>query len=234
MYRQSWFKVTCAAALAALSLNAGGEKTASDVSERLRNANTVFGEIMGTPDKGIPQDLLAKAECVILIPGMKKGAFIVGAKYGKGFITCRSGNSRGWSAPGNVRVEGGSIGPQIGGGEVDVFLLVMNKAGVTRILKSEFKIGGEASVMAGPVGRSTSAQTDAYLRAQMLGWSRSRSAFAGLALEGSTLREDSGDNRALYGKDITNEQIVLGNTRVPPAAQSLLHSLSKASMVASR
>lgn len=234
MNRQSLLKVTCVTALAAFSLNAADEKTVTDVHQRLTNANTVFSEIMGTPDKGIPQDLLAKAECAIIIPGMKKGAFIVGAKYGKGFITCRSGNARGWSAPGNVRVEGGSIGPQIGGGEVDVFLLVMNKAGVTRILKSEFKVGGEASVMAGPVGRSSSAETDAYMRAQMLGWSRARGAFAGLALEGSTLREDRDDNRALYGKDMTNEQIVLGNTRVPAAAQSLLNSLSKASMVASR
>jgi SH3 domain-containing YSC84-like protein 1 len=233
MNRELWVKVSCVAALSAVTVLAADEKQ-SEVSERLSNANVAFGEIMGTPDKGIPAELLAKAECAILIPGMKKGAFIVGAKYGKGFITCRSGNASGWSAPGNVRVEGGSIGPQIGGGEVDVFLLVMNKAGVSRILKSEFKIGGEASVMAGPVGRSSSAQTDAYMRAQMLGWSRARGAFAGLALAGSTLREDMDDNRALYGREISNEQIVMGNTRIPAGAEALLHSLHKASMAGSR
>lgn len=232
MHWRQWAQVSCVAMCAAFSAVAADTKT--EVTERLANANTVFNEIMGVSDKAIPQELLSKAECAVIIPGLKKGAFIVGAKYGKGFITCRSGNARGWSAPANVRVEGGSIGPQIGGGEVDVFLLVMNKAGVDRLLKSEFKIGGEASVMAGPVGRSSQAETDAFLRAQMLGWSRSRGAFAGLALEGSTLREDKEDNRALYGRDITNEQIIRGGTRIPDAAQALLNSLSKASMIAAR
>jgi lipid-binding SYLF domain-containing protein len=186
----------------------------------------VFREIMKTPEKGIPQDLLAKAHCAIIIPGLKKGGFVVGAKYGKGFITCRRGpDHAGWSAPANVRVEGGSVGFQIGAGEVDLVLLVMNEAGANKLLKSEFKIGGEASAMAGPVGRTVQANTDAYMRAEILGWSRSRGAFAGIALEGSTLREDSDDNRALYGRDITNEQIITGKLTVPPEAATLLRTL---------
>jgi lipid-binding SYLF domain-containing protein len=213
----------------------GAEKTeskASDVAERLKAAQVAFHEIMSVEEKGIPRDLLARAECAVIVPGMKKGAFIVGAKYGKGFITCRGKNDRGWSAPANVRIEGGSFGLQIGGGETDLFLLVMNESGADKLLSSEFKLGGEAAVMAGPVGRQAQAETDALMRAQMLGWSRSRGVFAGLSLEGSTLREDSEDNTALYGNPHSNKEIVRGgHTPVPPAAKPLLAELTRYSSV---
>jgi lipid-binding SYLF domain-containing protein len=206
---------------------AADEDRAADVTKRLDAADAAFREIMAVPDKGIPHDLLERANCAVVIPGLKKGAFMVGAKYGKGFITCRTGKSMGWSAPASVRVEGGSFGFQIGGGETDVFLLVMNPIGAEKLLKSEFKIGGEASAMAGPVGRTVQAETDALMRAQILGWSRSRGAFAGVSLEGSTLREDKDDNRALYGKDLSNEEIVKGGAvKVPGAAAPLIKSLS--------
>ena len=164
---------------------------------------------------------------------MKQGAFIVGAKYGKGFITCRGRNDRGWSAPANVRLEGGSVGFQIGGAETDVFLLVMNQEG-ERILNSEFKIGAEAAAMAGPVGRQAQANTDAYMRAKILGWSRARGAFAGVALEGSTLREDMDDNRALYGRALTNKEIVRGKVTMPAEASALVKTLTSFSPVEKR
>lgn len=212
----------------------GADKTDSkggDVGERLKAAQVAFHEIMTVEDKGIPRDLLARAECAVIVPGMKKGAFIVGAKYGKGFITCRGKNDRGWSAPANVKIEGGSFGLQIGGGETDLFLLVMNESGADKLLSSEFKVGGEAAVMAGPVGRQAQAETDALMRAQMLGWSRSRGVFAGLSLEGSTLREDKEDNMALYGKAISNREIIRGSTTVPAIAKPLLADLTSYSAV---
>jgi lipid-binding SYLF domain-containing protein len=198
----------------------------ADVVERLKSAETAFREIMSVAENSIPADLLQRAECVVIVPGLKKGAFVVGAQYGKGFITCRKTATRGWSAPGNVRVEGGSVGFQIGGGETDLFLLVMNQNGGDKLLQSEFKVGGGASVMAGPVGRTVQANTDAYMRAEMLGWSRSRGVFAGVALEGATLREDREDNSALYGREMSNQEIVRGDVAVPAAASSLISVLS--------
>lgn len=226
MNNKRWIGIGCTLLMAASASAADVDKTQAEVNQRLEYASEVFREIMGTPDKGVPQDLLEKAHCAIVIPGMKQGAFIVGAKYGKGFITCR-GETRAWSAPANIRLEGGSIGFQIGGGEVDLFLLVMNAAGAKRLLRSEFKIGGEASAMAGPVGRSVQANTDAYMRAEILGWSRSRGAFAGIALEGSTLREDISDNKALYGRALTNEQILHNSVPVPTAGKPLIAQLSR-------
>ena len=192
---------------------------------RLNDATEVFSDIMKTPDRGIPQDLLEKASCVVIVPGLKKGAFVVGGEYGKGFITCRSG--RAWSAPGAVRVEGGSVGFQIGGSETDVVMLVMNKRGADRLLSSKFTLGGEGEVAAGPVGRTSSAQTDAKMSAEILSWSRSRGAFAGLSLQGATLREDKKTNEELYGRSLTNQEIVRGNAvSTPPAAERLLSALS--------
>ena len=227
MNNKRWLGAGCAVLMSVASLTAADvEKDKAEVSQRLEYAAEVFREIMGVPDKSVPQDLLEKAHCAIIIPGMKKGAFIVGAKYGKGFITCR-GETKAWSAPANVRVEGGSVGFQIGGGEVDLFLLVMNSAGAKKLLRSEFKIGAEASAMAGPVGRTVQANTDAYMRAEILGWSRSRGAFAGVALEGSTLREDMSDNKALYGRALTNEQIVKTGVATPPEAQPIMSLLGR-------
>ena len=157
----------------------------------------VLQEIMNSPDKGIPQDLLDKAHCIAVVPGLKTGGFMVGAKYGKGVLACRKVGG-GWRGPATVRIEGGSVGFQIGAGEVDTVLLIMNQSGAEKMMRSEFKIGGEAAAMGGPVGRNVQAETDAYMRAEILGYSRSRGVFAGVAITGSTLREDLDDNTAIY------------------------------------
>lgn len=206
-------------------LCSAADDRSDDVTKRLAAADTAFREIMSVPDKGIPRDLLERAHCIVIVPGMKQAAFIVGAKSGKGFLTCRTGTHMGWSAPAAIRVEGGSFGFQAGAGETDTFLLVMNKSGADKLMKSEFKLGGEAAAMAGPVGRTAQAETDALMRAEILGWSRSRGVFAGVSLEGSTLRQDSDDNRALYGRDLTNEQIVRDGVKAPAAASGLLGAL---------
>lgn len=205
---------------ATLSLRAADDKEA----DRLQEATTVFKEIMDTPDKGIPRDLLEKSHCIVIVPGLKKGAFIVGAKYGKGFLSCRDKAGQ-WSAPGAVRVEGGSVGFQIGGSETDVILLVMNSRGADKLLSSQFTLGGEGEVAAGPVGRTAAAQTDAKLTAEILSWSRSRGVFAGVSLQGATLRQDEDANKDLYGKKISNREIVDKDVPAPASAQQLLSML---------
>src|ERR1700683_4822306 len=194
---------------------------AGDAAKRLDDSADMLTEIMSAPDKGIPQDLLAKAHCVVLVPGLKKGAFIVGAKYGKGFMLCRKASGVGWSAPAAVRVEGGSVGFQIGGSETDVVMLVNSEPGVKKLLQDKFTLGADASVAAGPVGRRSSAETDAQLHAEILTWSRSRGVFAGISLEGATLRPDEDWNTELYVKPISNKEIVLGDIPPPPAAANL-------------
>ncbi len=198
----------------------------SEHAKRLVEAADVLQEVMDTPDKGIPQDLLDKAECAVIVPGLKKGAFIIGAKYGRGFMSCRTGNV-GWSAPGAVRVEGGSFGFQIGGSETDVIMLVMNERGAKRLLSSKFTLGADAAVAAGPVGRHTSAETDAYMRAEILTWSRSRGVFAGISLQGATLRQDAAANKDLYGRAYENKDIVAKGIRPPQDAAKLLGLLNK-------
>lgn len=190
--------------------------------KRLNSAAGVLGEIMSTPDKGIPLDLMQHAQCVVVIPGVKQGAFGVGAKYGKGFFSCRKGAD--WSAPGSIRIEGGSFGFQIGANETDVILLIMNRHGADQLLSTQFTVGGTAEAAAGPVGRSTSAQTDASMRAEMLSWSRSRGAFAGISLQGATLRQDVSDNEDIYGRKLTNKEVINGPTAWPNEG-SELHSL---------
>ena len=202
------------------------EDKAKDV-DRLNDAATVFTEIMDAPDKGIPQDLLESAHCIVIVPGLKKGAFIVGAKYGKGFVSCREKVSHKWSAPAAVRVEGGSVGFQIGGSETDVVLLVMNAHGADRLLSSQFTLGGEGEVAAGPVGRTATAQTDAKLTAEILSWSRSRGVFAGISLQGATLREDEEANQELYGKKMKNREIVEKSVPPPAGAARLLSLLNR-------
>ncbi len=209
-------------------LSAADEKRLEDVRQRLAAANEVFTEVMKVDDKAIPRELLEGAQCAVIVPGLKKGALVVGAQYGKGFISCRSAaGARNWSAPAAVRVEGGSFGLQIGGGETDLVLLVMNEESMRGILESEFKFGGTAGVMAGPVGRVSQAEIDGFFRSGMIGWSRARGLFAGLALTGSTLREDKEDNMALYGREVSNKEIVTGSTRTPAVAQPLIASLSR-------
>jgi SH3 domain-containing YSC84-like protein 1 len=200
---------------------------ADDHIKRLEESAAVLEEVMDTPDKAIPQDLLNKADCVVIVPGLKKGAFIVGAKYGRGFFTCRKKGGVGWSGPAAVRVEGGSFGFQIGGSETDVIMLVMNERGVKRLLASKFTLGADASVAAGPVGRSATAETDATMRAEILTWSRSRGAFAGVALNGATLRQDKDTNKDLYGRAIENRDIILTDRAAPGAAGRLLSLLNK-------
>ena len=195
--------------------------------DRLRNCGTVLKEILDVPDN-IPQDLLDKADCVVVFPSVLKAAFIVGGSYGRGAMSCRSGEDfRGpWSAPTMMALEGGSFGLQIGGEATDFVLLVMNERGARGILTSKVKLGGDASVAAGPVGRDSSAETDATLRAEILSYSRARGLFAGVSLEGSTIRPDNGDNRRLYGKKIPASDIVLSRrVAVPPAARQLVSTL---------
>src|SRR6476646_1278057 len=197
-------------------------------SDRLRNCGTVLKEILDVPDD-IPQDLLDKADCVVVFPSVLKAAFIVGGSYGRGAMSCRSGdNFRGpWSAPTMMALEGGSFGFQIGGQATDFVLLVMNESGARGILASKVKLGGDASVAAGPVGRDASADTDATLRSEILSYSRARGLFAGVSLEGSTIRPDNGDNRSVYGKKIPAKDIVLSETvSVPRAAEKLISTLN--------
>ena len=195
--------------------------------DRLRNCGTVLKEILDVPDN-IPQDLLDKADCVVVFPSVLKAAFIVGASYGRGAMSCRKGeNFRGpWGAPTMMALEGGSVGLQIGGEATDFVLLVMNERGATGILASKVKLGGDASVAAGPVGRDASAEADATLRAEILSYSRARGLFAGVSLEGSTIRPDNGDNHRVYHKKIPSGDIVLsGPVPVPPAAKPLVSTL---------
>ncbi|MGI8958161.1 MAG: lipid-binding SYLF domain-containing protein [Bryobacteraceae bacterium] len=198
-------------------------------AERLTESDTVLKEIMNAPDQGIPQDLLEKANCVVIVPGVKKAAFIVGGKYGKGFMLCRNANNRGWGAPAAIRMEGGSFGFQIGGSETDVVMLVMEPSGKNALLRSKFTLGGNVSVAGGPVGRSSSAETDAQMRAKILSYSRSRGVFAGIALNGATLRQDLDDNKELYGKPLTNRKIINGRVKPPAAASGLIATLNRLS-----
>jgi lipid-binding SYLF domain-containing protein len=195
--------------------------------KRLNEAAAVFSEIMATPDKGIPQDLLANAHCIVIVPGLKTAAFLFGGKYGKGYLSCRNKSGVGWSAPGTVRIEGGSVGFQIGGSETDLIMLVMNERGADKLLSSKFTLGAEGSVAAGPVGRTATAQTDAQMHAEILSWSRSQGLFAGLALQGATLRQDLDDNATLYGKKLRNRTIVTTGVRAPAAAAKLIALLNK-------
>jgi lipid-binding SYLF domain-containing protein len=199
---------------------------ANDTEKRLDAAANVVSEIMGSPDKGIPQDLLGKAACVVVVPGVKKAAFVIGAKYGRGFIVCRKPGG-GWSAPAGLRVEGGSVGFQIGGSETDVVMLVMNEGAVDKLLSSKFTVGADASATAGPVGRTAAAATDVQMHAQLLTYSRARGLFAGVSLEGATLRPDDDANKDLYGKEIPSRDIVKGNTAPPAAAKGLLAELNR-------
>lgn len=199
----------------------------NEPAKRLESAAAVFSEIMGTPDKGIPQEMLEHAHCIVIVPDLKTGAFIVGGKYGKGILSCRNKVGPGWSAPGTVRIEGGSFGFQIGGSSTDLIMLVMNERGADKLLSSKFTLGAEGSVAAGPVGRTATAQTDAQLHAEVLSWSRSQGLFAGIALEGATLRQDLDDNAAIYGKKLENRAIVMQKRRVPAAAAKLINLLNK-------
>src|SRR5512142_1306182 len=195
--------------------------------KRLGEAAAVFSEVMSAPDKGIPQELLENAHCIVIVPDLKTGAFIVGGKYGKGYLLCRNKKGPGWSAPATVRIEGGSVGFQIGGSSTDLIMLVMNQRGADKLLESKFTLGAEGSVAAGPVGRTATAQTDAQMHADILSWSRSQGLFAGISLQGATLRQDLDDNAALYGKKLENRDIVMTAVPPPEAAAKLIRLLNR-------
>ena len=207
---------------------------AETAQERLRDASAVFTEVMSTPEKGIPQDLLGKANCIVIIPGMKSGAIGIGGKYGRGYAVCRNGSGSGWGAPAAMRVEGGSFGFQLGGTSTDLVMLVMNQNGMQNLLKSKFTLGGNASVAAGPVGRDAAANTDATLGAEILSYSRSKGLFAGVSLQGATLRNDDEGNQELYGKNLTTKEILTTNVAPPPEAQPLLSALNQYSRTEGR
>lgn len=199
----------------------------SEEQKRLNEATDVVNILMQSGDQVIPQELLDKSECVVVIPGMVKGAFIVGGQYGRGFVSCRKANGVGWTAPGAVKLEGGSIGFQIGGQATDIVLLVMNRKGADKMMTSKFTLGGDVSVAAGPVGRTSTAETDALMRAEILSWSRSRGVFAGISLKGSTMREDNEAIEALYGKQYKNKDIVASGLAVPAPATAMIAALNK-------
>jgi lipid-binding SYLF domain-containing protein len=210
--------ISCLAA----TVVAAQEKTPDS---RLRNATAAMQEIMKAPDKGIPQDLLDKAYCAVVVPDLLKAAFIVGGKYGRGFASCRT--PHGWSAPAAMRIEGGSFGFQLGGQSTDLVMLIMNQRGMDRLMSTKFTIGGEASAAAGPVGRLTSAQTDLAMHAEILAWSRARGLFAGVSLDGATLRSDDGENQKLYGREVPEREILEGKDATPPAARPFVAMLNR-------
>lgn len=218
-------KVGVLALAASAMAFAAAEK--AEVTARIDEASKVFTEINTAEDKGIPAELLERAQCIGIIPGMKRAGFIVGGNYGKGVLVCRNQTTGGWSAPAMIRAEGGSIGLQIGAGETDVVFVVMNQRGMDKLMEDKFTIGGDVAAMAGPVGRSASAHTDAFMRAEILSYSRARGVFAGITLNGSTLRPDKEDDRALYGQDTTQREILTGKVRHPAAAAPLYAALDR-------
>jgi lipid-binding SYLF domain-containing protein len=214
--------------LATLTLMASMTVMASDREDdvsRTHKAAQVFNEIMSAPDKGIPHDLLNKAKCVAIIPGELKFAFIFGGNYGRGVATCRTAS--GWSAPMFVAVDGGSVGYQIGGSSTDLVMLFMNDHALQSLLGDKFKLGGDASVAAGPVGRNAKANTDIALRAEILSYSRTHGVFAGVSLEGAVVQADKSGDRAMYGDSVDRHEILRGKVAVPASAHGLIHSLNQ-------
>ena len=228
---KSWKAVLMGALLIAPTAFARGDANAKDETKRLENAGTVMDEVLNVPDD-IPQDLLNKARCVVVLPSVVKAAFIVGGSYGRGTMVCRTGKSFNgpWGAPAMYALEGGSVGLQAGGEATDFVILVMNNRGMESLLHSKVRLGADATIAAGPKGRTASADTDAYMRAEMLSYSRARGVFAGISLEGSTLRPDKTANRRLYGKQASAQKIVLeARADAPPAGAKLGGRLQKAS-----
>jgi lipid-binding SYLF domain-containing protein len=229
--KKKWFAFLAGVLLLVPFASVKAADDAKDEQARLHNADAVMHEILNVPDN-IPQDLLNKARCIVVMPSVLKAAFIVGGSYGRGAMVCRTGDdfSGHWGAPSMYALEGASVGFQIGGEATDFIFLVMNDRGANSLLHSKVKLGADISAAAGPVGRSGSADTDAYMRSEILSYSRARGAFAGISLEGSTLRPDDGANRALYGRDVNARDIVRGSeVPTPEAAQGLLALLEQAS-----
>src|SRR6266436_122869 len=208
------FGISCIVVGLTAAMYAGDDdKSTSAEVKRVQSAATVLDEIMGTPDKGIPKEVLESAKCVAVVPSMIKGGFIIGARYGKGVATCRT--SSGWSAPAPITIAGGSWGLQFGGEAVDLVMLVMNDKGMEHLLSSKFKLGAEGSVAAGPVGRQAEANTDWKMRSEVLSYSRARGIFAGLELNGAVIKQDDDDTRHLYGKEVPFKEILTGHVAAP-------------------
>lgn len=218
---------TFVCAIGCTSLFAAGDK--AKTAERLDDAATLFSEVMATPDRSIPQSLLDKSYCIVLVPGLKKGAFVLGGKYGRGFAICRA-QGKGWGPPAAIRIEGGSFGLQIGFSSSDVILLVMNDRGMQKLTQSKFTLGAEATIAAGPVGRDATAQTDAMMTAEILSWSRSKGLFAGISLDGATLRNDIDENQIMYGQRWNSKQILGSGATPPQSASKLIAELNRYSM----
>src|SRR6516165_6331998 len=220
---------TLTIALGCAPLMAKDEK--GKFTERLDDAASLLSEIMATPDRSIPQNLLDKSACIVIVPGLKKGAFVFGGKYGRGFAFCRAnGSGPGWGPPAAVAIEGGSFGLQAGFSSSDVVLLIMNERGAKRLNTSKFTIGAEATAAAGPVGRDATAQTDALATAEILSWSRSRGLFGGVSLDGATLRNDLDENKIMYGQKWDSKQILGSGAKPPESAAKLISALNKYSM----
>lgn len=216
--------IACGLAMVASSVSAFAASDVAKLTERLTDAQNVVKQIMATPDKGIPQSILAGAACVVVVPSYKKAAFVVGGQYGQGVATCRT--PRGWSAPVFVQLAGGSFGFQIGGQATDLVLVAMNQQGLQDMLKNKFKIGGDAAASAGPVGRNAQAGTDWKLNAEFLTYSRSKGLFAGINLDGTVLSQNQDDTRTMYGSDIPFEQILKGNQATPMAARPFVRTVA--------
>jgi lipid-binding SYLF domain-containing protein len=216
------FALLCIAGITLPAL-AASDKAALD--ERLESARTVIDEIMQTPDKGVPDSIVKQATCIAVVPSLKKAAFIVGGQYGQGVVTCRTG--RGWSGPVFIRMAGGSFGFQIGGQGTDLVLVAVNDKGLQDLLKSKFKIGGDAAASAGPVGRNAQASTDISMRSELLTYSRSKGLFAGIDLDGTTVSQNMEDTTTLYGSPHTFEQILKGNVLPPEDSRPFLRTIAK-------
>lgn len=193
-----------------------------DEVKRVRRATTVLNEMMRAPDKAIPRNIVEKAEAIAIFPGVKKAGFVVGGQWGRGIISVRDANTRHWSSPAFLTMTGGSVGAQIGGTEIDVILVIMNRSGVERLLANQVKLGGEVSAAAGPVGRAGEASTDLQMQAQILSYSRSRGLFAGATVNGSVVNEDIDANARFYGKTLSSEDIVFGRAGTSPASADAL------------
>jgi lipid-binding SYLF domain-containing protein len=226
-FKKSFYILALAGAMSAAAVAADRE---ARVADRLDASADTLTDMMKASDHGIPHDLLNKAKCMVVIPGMKKVGFIFGGKYGSGFAICRRPGNVGWSAPAAMRVEGGSVGFQIGASETDIILLVMNDGGMRHLLSDKFTIGGEATAAAGPLGRDAAAETDAMMNAEILSYSRARGLFAGISLEGATLRPDEDADVELYRRHATNRQILTGSFKIPAAAMKFERALNRDSV----
>ena len=216
------FSLLCVAGMCATAFASSGKAT---LDQRLENSRSIINEIMDTPDQGIPSSIMKQATCVAVVPGLKKGAFILGGQYGQGVVTCRTGH--GWSAPAFIRMAGGSFGLQIGGSDTDLILVAVNDRGMQDLLSSKFKIGADVAAAAGPVGRNTQASTNLTLKSELLTYSRSRGVFAGIDLDGTVVSQNSDDTEQYYGGPHSFDQILKGNVLPPDSSKPFLRTVVK-------